>query len=274
MGGDTDHSKEPTRLPSLLVVGLLTNALLLHRSLAPELHGMEPAVLLTAQIFIAVSAFRCTFPNRYNGNIVLHDTWLSSIFLTRAIATCSELAWIYQLSYVARQFNKVGDSPAPWLDAAAWAMVAFSSVAQCFVWAAITLGRDYLMFYEECCWAGIFVCNTAANAHLYLSGIGGAQGVATVSLVFAVFYLPWQLGLHIPSLDVPAPTPPAGGAIAWGQEFSRGLSCALHTRKPSRLAVDWGGAVGAVWMTAYWIILPYWLLYTAEQYQLTFHGGH
>jgi hypothetical protein len=33
-------------------------------------------------------------------------------------------------------------------------------------------------------------------------------------------------------------------------EFRRGIASALYTRNPSMLAADWGGAVGAVWMTA------------------------
>jgi hypothetical protein len=198
-----------TLLPALLSVGLLSNTLFFFRTLAPELQSLEPPVLLTTQVFILVSAFRCTFPNRYKGNVVLHDTWLSSIFLTRVMATFSELAWIYQLSYVARRFNarSGGGAAGLWLDAAAWAMVAFSAVAQCFVWAAIALRIDHLMFYEECCWAGIFVCNTAVNAHLFFSsGVPGAEGVATVSLVFGAVYLPWQLGLHVPSLAIPSAT--------------------------------------------------------------------
>ena len=42
----------------------------------------------------------------------------------------------------------------------------------------------------------------------------------------------------------------AGRRVEWMDEFRRGIASALYTRNPSMLAADWGGAVGAVWMTA------------------------
>ena len=61
--------------------------------------------MLAVQFFIFVGGFRCLFPNRYNENIVLHDTWLSSIGLCRCLATFSEVGWLYIFAKVAWDLN-------------------------------------------------------------------------------------------------------------------------------------------------------------------------
>lgn len=105
-------------LPQALIFGLFTNAGLLYMSF--NLHPDVPCdILFTAQVFIVVAAFRCTFPNRYNECIVLHDTWLSSIWLTRFMATFSEVFWLYQLSYLNRDLNAIRENgPLVWIDMA------------------------------------------------------------------------------------------------------------------------------------------------------------
>ena len=53
----------------------------------------------------AITSAISRIPNRYVGNVVFHDTALSSTFLTRLLATFSEVAYIYQFSYVLRVLN-------------------------------------------------------------------------------------------------------------------------------------------------------------------------
>jgi hypothetical protein len=40
---------------------------------------------------------------------------------------------------------------------------------------------------------------------------------------------------------------------------------ALHTRRPSTLSGDWGGAIGLTWMTAYWAsLIPLWIYHVVR----------
>ena len=89
----------------LLKLGVLVNLFFLANTFVPPESSVDPRLLLPAQILFAVSAFRCLFPNQYKGNVVFHDTPLSSIFLTRLLATFAEVAFIYQLSRVLRLLN-------------------------------------------------------------------------------------------------------------------------------------------------------------------------
>ena len=71
----------------LLKLGALVNLYFLANTVVPPGNAVDPHLLVPAQILFAVSAFRCLFPNQYKGNVVFHDTPLSSIFLTRLLAT-------------------------------------------------------------------------------------------------------------------------------------------------------------------------------------------
>ena len=121
----------------LLKLGVLVNLSFLANTFVPPESSVDPSLLVPAQILFAVSAFRCLFPNQYKGNVVFHDTPLSSIFLTRLLATFAEVAFIYQLSHVLRLLNvdRVG-----WVDAFSWLMVMLVVVSQVFVWSAILTG--------------------------------------------------------------------------------------------------------------------------------------
>lgn len=103
--------------------GLITNGWLLYQTF--NLHADVPfEILIPAQVFIAVNAYRCTFPNRYNDNVVLHDSWVSSIWITRFMATFSEVFWLWQLSLLARDLNSIRpDGPLVWINIASWIIV-------------------------------------------------------------------------------------------------------------------------------------------------------
>ena len=217
----------------------------------------DPQVVVPALILLAVSAFRCLFPNRYLDNIVFHDSPLSSIFLTRLLATFSEVAYIFQFATVIRVLNveAVG-----WVNALAWVMVAQVVVSQAFVWGAILSKRLHLYFYEEMGWWIIFAANTAASAFLFASPETPAygQGLLLLNLFFGAGYLPWQV-FHLRSLGAEArggSEPPTG----WRQ----GLRDAIHQRNRRTDARSWGGAIGLTWMLAYWVILiPWWVHHIA-----------
>ena len=151
-------------LPRFLALGLISNGWMIWRY--SGLEGVDTWVHRRTLLFLGVSAFRCAFPNRYKGWVVLHDTPLSSIFLTRCLATLSELAWIYQLSHVLWSLNAAVRPTVAWIDTAATAMFVLACIAQLCVWLAILLDRARIMFWEELCWAGIFVINTMASAAL------------------------------------------------------------------------------------------------------------
>ena len=235
--------------------------------------------LLPAQIFCIVNGFRCLFPNRYNGNIVLHDTPLSSIFLTRTLATAAEIAWISQLAWFVTELRTssnglvldlLGSTVAITLfDVAAWSMVALCVAAQICVWLSLLLDTVGLMWYEEALWAGIFVLNTILNAILLASGAssfasGNRGDSVIISLLYAVPYLIFQIVFHLPDLVRHGESSVL--SLLTSDQLRRGVAKAMHVRNQTSLVSAWGGTVGLIWMTAYWVLLPIWPVYVAEQW--------
>jgi hypothetical protein len=91
-------------------------------------------IVLPAQILFAVSAYRCLFPIRYEQNVVFHDSIFSSIFVTRLLATFSEIAYVFLLSHVLRLLNI---NHVEWVIALSWLMVAQVVISQGLVWVAV-----------------------------------------------------------------------------------------------------------------------------------------
>ncbi len=241
----------------LLKLGALINLYFLANTLRLPSAAADAHIIVPAQILFAVSAYRCLFPNRYKGNVVLHATPLSSTLVTRLLATFVEVAWIYQFSHVIRLLN-VAD--VGWVDALSWLMVAQVVVSQGFVWGAILTGRPALYFYEELGWALIFMVNTVASAFLYwtVESLGGREILIQLNLLFGLVYLPWQF-IHLRALRADAEAGDEREALTWKLLASH-LGRSFHETHRSTDAASWGGLVGLTWMTAYWAsLVPLWV---------------
>ena len=246
----------------LLKLGAIVNVYFLVKTLMPDMSSLDPHLLVPAQILFGVSGYRCLFPNRYEDNVVLHDSPLSSTLVTRVIATFSEVAYIYQFAHVLRLLNldHVG-----WIDGLATLMVVQVVISQGFVWSAILTGRHTLYVYEEIGWGLIFLTNTIASAFLLmtLEVDGGRLLLLQLSLAFGAVYLPWQ-GIHLNVLRTNAQNRdgtrdetniPIDLSLVMDN-----LRRAFFERNRSTSAAAWGGWVGLTWMTAYWAtLIPLWV---------------
>ena len=174
-----------TALPQLLVFGVLTNGWLLYQ--LSQMHDEVPwQIKVTAVVFVAVNLFRCIFPNRYNDCVVLHDTIFSSIFITRCLATFSEVFLFLNLSHLACDLNEIQvGGPLIWIDACSWSMFCLCCIAQCFVWSSLLLETDILMWYEEFNWAVMFSLNSLINLYFWF--------VNMWIWVMVMFREPWLL---------------------------------------------------------------------------------
>jgi hypothetical protein len=242
----------------LLKLGALVNLYFLANTLAMPAKAMDPHILVPAQILFAVSAYRCLFPVQYKGNVVFHDSVLSSVFLTRLLATASEVAYIYLLSLVIRRLNA---ERVEWVNALSWLMVLQVVISQGFVWAAILTGRLMLYFYEELGWAIIFTANAIACAYLdwTLDAPGEARILLRLSMLFGLVYLPFQfvhLRLQISDARRGRDAAKPGMRIA----LREGLERSILERNRTSDATKWGGLVGLLWMTGYWAtLIPMWV---------------
>jgi hypothetical protein len=244
-----------------LKIGAVINLYFLQQTLSSHFTSVHPQVLLAARILFAVSAYRCLFPVRYKDNVVFHDSPFSSIFITRGLATLSEIALIYQLAYVLRTLNS---NQQTWLEILSWVMVFQVVISQVFVWGAILTGELKLFFYEELGWAFIYLLNTAGSVYLSLTldHLGGAKLLLQINLLFGTIYLPWQI-LHLRTLLLNARRQiPISGQTTkiTSQTLRNGLVQSIRQKNQTFTSEAWGGWIGATWMSAYWAsLIPIWV---------------
>ncbi|MDP6936029.1 MAG: hypothetical protein QGF36_01220 [Candidatus Marinimicrobia bacterium] len=250
--------KEIRNLLWLLKLGALINVIYFFNSL--EIVSI-PQLKIPAQIFFVISAFRCLFPVSYPRNIVFHDSILSSVFLTRLLATFSEIAMIYQLSVLMRLLNTEG---LVMINTLSWIIVIQVCVSQVFVWAAIIFKHRILYFYEEIGWFIIYSINTGVSLFILLNTTGSTGGdlLLYLNIIFGAGYLPWQFfhlkfllkdGYNQRNENLPQPI------ISWS-EFLNGIQNSITVMHPSTHSGDWGGIIGITWMFGYWaIIMPGWI---------------
>ena len=222
----------------LLKLGTFVNLYFLLRTTSALAAGMDGWLAVPAQIFFAVSAWRCLFPVRYETSAVFHRSVFSSIFLTRLFATASEIVYIYAFSRALRLLNVGG---VDWVGSLSWSMVVFACTSQVFVWTAILTGQFRYYFYEELGWLLIFIANTAASAYLLATTAphGGREALLLLSLVFGAAYLPWQyVHLRILRANGEARAMPVAPGLA------QGLRRAIELKNRRTDAESWGGIVG------------------------------
>ncbi len=240
----------------LLKLGTVANLYFLLKTASALAQGLDGWLGVPAQIFFAVSAYRCLYPVRYETSAVFHRSVFSSIFATRLFATVSEIVYIYAFSRVLRLLN-VGD--VGWVNTLSWSMVLFATTSQVCVWTAVLTGQFRYYFYEELGWLLIFIVNTVISAYLYLTthAHGGRELLLQLSLVFGAAYLPWQyLHLGVLRANGEARATPVTGGLA------HGLRRAIELKNQRTDAESWGGIVGMIWMAGYWAtLIPAWLFY-------------
>ena len=258
-------SRDYTIVLWLLKLGGLINLYFLVNTRRLASGDADAYIVLPAQIFFAVSAYRCVFPVRYENNVVFHNCIFSSIFVTRLSATFSEIAIIFLFSHVLCLLNI---DHVQWVVALSWLMVALVVISQVFVWCAVLTGQLELYFFEEAGWALIFVANTTASAYLYLTNgaLGGREVLLRLNVLFGIVYLPWQV-IHLTTLRANARKNSArtGGSQSITIRLATGLKRAVQVKTRQTDAASWGGLVGLTWMTGYWAtLMPAWVFYIVK----------
>ncbi len=243
----------------LLKLGTLLNFYFLFKTLIPSLLFVDFHIRIPALIFFTVSAFRCCFPVSYVTGAVLHDSLFSSIFLTRLIATFSEVGYIYLFSYLVRLFNA---GEVQLVDVLSWLMVVQVVISQFFVWFAILTEGQKLYFYEELGWGVIFIIYTAVSAILYGTSdiLGSWKLLLELNLLFGALYLPWQF-FHLKALRLHAKGQKINihAEISWSL-LKKGLYQSIKVKNPTTQSEAWGGILGMTWMIGYFAaLIPVWI---------------
>jgi hypothetical protein len=156
---------------------------------------VEMMVLLCAA-YVFGCAFRSILPRADVQRICLFDTWLSSVFIGRSVATIAEVCFVIQWAIVLRQLGRLVKSDT--VHNVSTTIVPLILLAECCSWyAAIT--TNYLgNAAENSLWAVAFLLIAVALFRL-LYDFHGVVRIAIGTMVAGIaFYLAFLLTIDVP----------------------------------------------------------------------------
>jgi hypothetical protein len=212
----------------LLVVSSANIALwlLLHRrfrkqasDLRRRMLSIELLVVLSAA-YVFGCAFRSVFPRADVQRICLFDTWLSSVFVGRSVATVAEICFVVQWAIVLHYLASLARS-----DTArniSYAIVPLILVAECCSWYAVITTNYLGNTLENSLWAVTFLLIAAGLLRLSSKFTGVVRVAIATAVTGIVGYL-----IFLAAIDVPMYFARWQEDVSSGKELL-GLVAGLH----------------------------------------------
>jgi hypothetical protein len=183
------------------------------------LFAIEPLVLLSAA-YVFGCAFRSILPRADVQRICLFDTWLSSIFVGRSVATIAELCFVIQWAIVLGELGKLAYS-----DTAkniAKIIVPLIVVAECCSWYAV-ITTDFLgNVVENSLWTVTYLLIAVAFTRLLYRFRGPVQIALAAAIAGIAGYI-----VFMSTVDVPMYFFRWQAELSGGKEFF-GVLSGLH----------------------------------------------
>jgi hypothetical protein len=188
----------------LLIVSIANIALwmLLHRryrQMTPRaqrgIFRVEALVLLCAA-YVFGCAFRSVLPRADVQRISLFDTWLSSVFVGRSVATVAEICFVLQWAIVLYQLAKLAKA-----DTArniAMVIVPLILLAETFSWYAVITTNYLGNTLENSLWAVTFLLIAVALLRLLNDFRGAARFAIGLAVVGITAYLVFLVVIDVP----------------------------------------------------------------------------
>jgi hypothetical protein len=188
----------------LLVVSIANIALwlLLHRhfkkrmpNLRSGIFRIEMMVLLCAA-YVFGCAFRSILPRADVQRIALFDTWLSSVFVGRSVATIAEVCFVIQWAIVLRQLGRWVKSDT--VHNVSMTIVPLILIAECCSWYAVVTTNYLGNAVENSLWAVAFTLIAVALLRLLVEFHGVARLAIVTMTAGVACYLAFLVTVDVP----------------------------------------------------------------------------
>lgn len=160
-----------------------------------RMSSIEVMLLLSAA-YVFGCAFRSCLPRADVQRICLFDTWLSSVFVGRSVATVAEVAFAAQWAITLHQLGTM--TGAATTLSAAWMIVPLILIAECWSWYAV-LTINYLGHaIENSIWAVSFLIVGIGLGRLLPEFDGAVRIVLATAIIGIACYLAFLLIIDVP----------------------------------------------------------------------------
>jgi hypothetical protein len=186
----------------LLVVSIVNVGVLvaLHRhfrryALARGMVRLELMIVLCAA-YVFGCAFRSILPRADVQRIVLFDTWLSSVFVGRTVATIAEVCFVIQWAIVLRALAQFTHSD--FSRSVSYVIVPLILVAEGCSWYAVVTTNYLGNAVENSLWALTFLLIAAALLRLCIEFGGIVQTAMRVAVAGIACYVAFLVSVDVP----------------------------------------------------------------------------
>ena len=222
------------------------------RRFAQKAPSMEPSVrrtrkwqLALAAIFMLGCAFRSLLPRAEGQRIVLYDSWLSAVVISRAVATVAELSLVAQWTIFVREYARGVN--ARLALALSWLFIPLIMNAEIFSWYT-TLTTNFIgSCVEESTWAVTAFLMVVSFSTLWRRYTGARRRIIGVCIASLTVYF-----IFMCSVDVPMYRSRYRADQARGKQYlsvADGWADASTRRVLTRRWVDWRDEMP--WMSLY-----------------------
>jgi len=173
---------------------------LLYRELKDPTGGLgspgTQSMLFLSAAYVFGCAFRSVLPRADVQRICLFDTWLSSVFVGRSVATVAEICFAAQWAIILAKLG--GIAGADTTVNIAWVIVPLILIAECFSWYAVVTTNYLGNAIENSIWAVAFLLVGIGLGRLLGEFNGPVRLVLIVTLIGIAGYLAFLVTIDVP----------------------------------------------------------------------------
>ena len=219
-----------------------------HEALLPaDVRTTRRRLLWLAAIYVAGCGFRSVLPMVDVPRICLHDTWLSSIFVGRSIATVAELAFAAQWALLMREACSAGG---PLVARVSRVIFPLIVVAEIFSWDAVLRTNNLSHAIENSLWTLAAVLAVAAIVAVRPRLDETGRRFAAAAVVCGIGYIAFMT-----IVDVPMYLARWQADIATGHDYLPWSNGLLQIMQPCAVTRDWAAWREDVpWLTLYFTV--------------------
>jgi hypothetical protein len=173
------------------------------RRFAQDAPSMEPAVrgarkwqLALSAAFVLGCAFRSLLPRAEGQRIVLYDSWISAVVISRAVATVAELSLVAQWTIFVREYARGVN--ARLAMALSWLFIPLIMNAEVFSWYT-TLTTNFIgSCVEESTWAVTALLMVIGLSTLWSRYEGARRRIIGVCVASLTIYFIFMCSVDVP----------------------------------------------------------------------------
>lgn len=176
--------------------------LLLHRRFRRRMSNFQLGILrvelmvLLSAAYVFGCAFRSILPRADVQRIALFDTWLSSVFVGRSVATIAEVCFVIQWAIVLHHLARLTRSDT--VRNASLSIVPLILIAECYSWYAVVTTSYLGNAIENSLWAVAFTLIAVALVRLLVEFHGLVRLAIGVMVAGVACYLAFLVTVDVP----------------------------------------------------------------------------